>query len=503
VLEKLPASTRKERLTDLEIMLRLSICSVCLTFDLIIAGCGSDSGSTTSASGEQASASGVENTGGATTSGAQSGRGASTSSGTVANTGGGASSNTGRMANAGGWSTIGGSSANGSSTSLRGTFAVPMMTIDVADGAAITSKEEYVSCTIAIDGEGSFADYSGQANIRGRGNSTWLWYDKKPYRLKLSEKSEILGLKADKDWVLLANYRDPTFLMNAFAFEMADWMGLEYTNHSRFLEVTLNGEYIGLYQLTEQVEQGTNRVAVADDGGILLELDEDDGPVAAPNAGDNFSSAKYALPVCVKYPENQSAAQLATIKDDFSRVEQAVAAADYDDLANVLDIASFIDFLIVQELTYNVELVTPRSMYMHKNPGGVYVMGPVWDFDGGFDFDWTDMTTSHDYFAAEDLVLGADPARAGTVSPFWVNMFKNGRFLSEFKARWVGIKDAIMSDCWGVMENDVASITAALDRNASRWPIAKDHSTETARMKQWLQARVTKLTSTINAYPAN
>jgi hypothetical protein len=403
---------------------------------------------------------------------------------------------------AGGTSVTGGSSAV-DATTMNGRFEVPIMSIDVTNGAAITSKDQYVTCTVTIDSKGSFLNYSGSASIRGRGNSTWLWYEKKPYRIKLDEKSEMLGMKQDKDWVLLAEYRDPTFLMNAFTFEVADWMGLRFTNHSRFVEVTLNGDYIGLYHLTEQVEQGTNRVAVADAGGILLSLDADDGPTAAPTAGDNFTSTQYKLPVTVKYPEGQTAAQLTTIKADFAFVEQAISTADYDAVAKVLDVASFIDYLIIQELVYNVELVTPRSMFMYKDPGGVYMMGPVWDFDGGFDFNWTNMMTSHDYFAAQDLVMGADPARAGSVSAFWVNLFKNARFVSEYKSRWLAIKDTVLPHAWGVMENYVASISGALDRNAQRWPIGKDHDAEIARMKAWLQARVTKLNTTINAYPAN
>jgi hypothetical protein len=431
--------------------------------------------------------------------GSTGGTGGSCLGGSVAS-GGQAGLGTGGMVGKGGAGS-GGSGTGGTTTNSN--FQVPTMTITVDNGAAITSKETYVTCTVAIDGKGSYSSYSGAASIRGRGNSSWLWYDKKPYRIKLNEKSEILGLKADKDWVLLANYRDPTFLMNVFAFEMADWLGLPYTNHSRFVEVTLNGAYIGLYQLTEQVEQGTNRVAVADDGGILLSLDEDDGPVTVPDAGDNFESAKYKLPVAVKYPEKQTADQLTAIKNDFAKVEEAIAASDYDALAKVLDISSLINFLLLQELTYNVELATPRSMYMHKNPGGVYVMGPAWDFDGGFDFDWTTMMTGHDYFAQQELILSADPARTDQVSVFFVNMFKNTRFVTEFKARWAAIKGTVMSHGWGLMENAAASLATALDHNAERWPIGKDHRNETTRMKQWLEARVTKLDSVINAYPAN
>lgn len=401
---------------------------------------------------------------------------------------------------------VGGNSGNvgGAVTqggSVTGPFAVPTMTITVDNGAAIV-RDSYVTASVSIDGKGSFSNYMGTAGIRGRGNSTWLWYPKKPYRIKLDTESEILGLKSNKDWVLLANYRDPTFLMNAFAFEMADWMGLPYTNHSRFVEVTLNGNDIGLYQLTEQIEQGASRVAVPDVGGLLLSLDEDDGPAVMPNATDNFSSTKFDLPVCVKYPTKQTAAQLGVIKNDFAKVEEAIAAANYDSLATLLDIPSLIDFLILQEVTYNVELVTPRSMYLHRSPGGRFVMGPVWDFDGGFDFDWTFMETSHDYFAEQELVMGTDPAQSESISPFFVGMFKNPRFVTEFKDRWATIKGTLLQHCWAVMENDAASISEALDRNATRWPIGKDHRTETARMKQWLETRVNQLETVISSYPA-
>ena len=102
--------------------------------------------------------------------------------------------------------------------------------------------------------------FSGPGRIRGRGNSTWLWYPKKPYRIQLDSKAELLGLKADKDWVLPADYRDPTHLRNTFAFTLGQALELPYTNHSRYVEVTFNNDYIGFYMLTEQVEQGENRV---------------------------------------------------------------------------------------------------------------------------------------------------------------------------------------------------------------------------------------------------
>ena len=201
--------------------------------------------------------------------------------------------------------------------------AVAVMDITTENGAPIKGKEkeDYVNCTISIDHPDDKWDYEGTGRIRGRGNSTWLWYDKKPYRIKLDEKASIVGLAAEKDWVLLANFRDPTHMMNTFVFELGHVMGLPYTNHSRYMEVNLNGEYIGLYQLTEQIEQGKNRVAVDDVEGVLIALDVDDGPEESRNSKDNFWSEVYQMPVCVKFPED---IDVTGIKKDFAQLESAI-----------------------------------------------------------------------------------------------------------------------------------------------------------------------------------
>lgn len=386
-------------------------------------------------------------------------------------------------------------------------YQVYEMAIEVENHAPIVSKEnnDYLNCSITVNGMGIVDGYQGTARIRGRGNSSWLWYDKKPYRIKLDQKYGLLGLKSNSDWVLLANYRDPTDLMNVFGFEAADWLGLPFTNHTRFVEVTLNGDFIGLYQLTEQVEQGGNRVAVDDLDGLLICLDVDDGPYYSPNSGDNFWSAVFDLPVCVKYPKELSSEQLSVIRDDFSRLEQAIEAYDYDAVAALMDIPSFINYLILEELVYNVEIDAPRSVFMHKDTGGKYTMGPVWDFDAGFDFDWGSMYTGHNYFSEQELVLGTDPANHKNgyrISDFFTQMFRNQQFIDEYKSRWNEVKDSIVEHAWNVAEEYEYHLQDALSRDFARWPIDRNYATETRRMEDWLSYRVTHLTSIINNYPA-
>lgn len=393
-------------------------------------------------------------------------------------------------------------------TDVNAIYKVAQMSIATENEAPIVSKDkkDYVNCTVTISSTKEAWNYSGTARIRGRGNSTWLWYPKKPYRIKLDKKSEILGLATEKDWVLLANYRDPTHVMNTFAFVAGAELGLPYTNHSRYVEVTLNGSYIGLYQLTEQVEQGENRVAVDAKLGMLISLDADDGPALNPEGGDNFWSAVYQMPICVKSPEDATPEQLKLVQDDLSLLELSIRDADYDRTAQLLDIASFIDYMLLQELVYNVEVDAPRSIYMHKDKGGRWVMGPLWDFDGGFDFDWSTMYTGHNFFSSyKELVLGTDPANhigGYRVPSFFTDLFKNKRFVSEYKKRWKEVKEKVMADFWRETNLYIENISDAMERNAKRWPIDKGYRTEIGRMKQWLQQRVDYIDTVVTNYPS-
>jgi hypothetical protein len=402
--------------------------------------------------------------------------------------------------------------------------AVAVMDITTENGAPIKGKEkeDYVNCTITVDHPDDQWDYTGTGRIRGRGNSTWEWYDKKPYRIKLDEKASIVGLAAEKDWVLLANFRDPTHMMNTFVFELGHVMGMPYTNHSRYMEVTLNGEYIGLYQLTEQIEQGKNRVAVDDVEGVLIALDVDDGPEHS-SSKDNFWSEIYQMPVCVKFPED---IDVTGIKKDFAQLESAILSirkskgnaaaikAGMDKVRELLDVQSFIDFLIIQELVYNVELAAPRSMYMHKDKGGKWVMGPLWDFDAGFDFDWGTMTDGHHFFENyREYVLGPDPIHhAGSywVPEFFTDMFRSDEFCEEFIARWEEISPLIMTEVWANTEKYINAAENAMVRNSQRWPIyfpsdnwpqeEINFATEIANMYSWLSYRVSHLTTIFNRY---
>ncbi len=382
------------------------------------------------------------------------------------------------------------------------TFALHITT---QEGRPVDSKEEYVPCLIQVDTRGQYPPQAVEGGIRGRGNSTWLWYPKKPYRLKFNESQKLLGISKNKDWVLLANYRDVSLSMNAFCSLAARHLGIPFTTPVRFAEVFLNGEYVGIYQVAEQVEAGGNRVDVESEKGLLLSLDVDDGPAQSPAATNNFWSAVFNMPVCVKYPKDPSAEQLAQVREDFAVLEQTIAQHDFEAAQSIMDVKSYAAMLQLQEFAYNVELLAPRSVYVFRDSTGRWGMGPAWDWDAGFDFQWSDMYTGHTYFAShEKTMLGSNPYESGSPGGFFTGLFGSAEFTRLYKEQWARAQDSLLLGPWAETQQflDEMGKNGALDREAECWPIAGfDHASERRKMDNWLTQRVRFMNSVVNQMP--
>lgn len=259
---------------------------------------------------------------------------------------------------------------------------IPHIYITTENGVGITSKDDYLSANITIEANGWGKDYSGKTQIKGRGNSTWD-LPKKPYRLKLEKKSSLLNLAEEKDWVLLANYIDPTLMLNSVAFKIGQLIELPFTNHAIPVDLTINGSYAGSYLFTEQVELSSSRVNIDDKKGVLLELDMN------YDEDFKFSSNNYDLPVMVKDPDVESNDHFEQIKSDFHQFEDALASESFpnNNYKDFIDIESVVKYLIIYNLTHNMEINHPKSVFIYKDAGGKYTMGPIWDFDWAYDYE--------------------------------------------------------------------------------------------------------------------
>ncbi len=144
---------------------------------------------------------------------------------------------------------------------------LPVVYVNTEANQAITSKEDYINGELRIQGNVQYNQenstlYDGTMKIRGRGNTTW-GYEKKPYKIKLDEKTDLFGFGKNKHWVLLANYVDESHMRNMLSYNLSGEMGMPYMQ-SVHVDFVLNGEYKGTYQFCEQVKIAGSRVDIHD-----------------------------------------------------------------------------------------------------------------------------------------------------------------------------------------------------------------------------------------------
>lgn len=355
-------------------------------------------------------------------------------------------------------------------------MALPVLSVVTQSNTAIVSRENYVTASFALYADDASyqlqrAQHSGALQIRGRGNSSWDFFDKKPYRLKLDTSAALVGMPKSKHWVLITNHGDKTLLRNTMALELARQFVPGYTPRAEFVELLLNGEYVGVYQLTEHVRVDASRVSVpelgsatSDDvlpalsGGYLAELDR-------LSAETSFSTTICGLPFTLHSPEKPSATQKAYIRSVFNNVEKALFSNTFTDpvlgYASQIDVDSFVNWYIHAEITFNIDSFR-YSTYFYKNRNAKLAIGPVWDFDLA-------MGNNFNFFAVNPArVQGWGPARYRC---WYDKLLADPAFEQLVKARWRTLRAGALADVGAVLAAKTQSLAVAQANNFARWPV--------------------------------
>lgn len=310
---------------------------------------------------------------------------------------------------------------------------LPLLVVNTPLKQPVTSKTDWTRhATMAVvDTMGNIVYDSDGLQIRGRGNSSWE-YPKKPYALKLEGGARLLGMEAHQRWCLLANWMDRTLLRNDAAFHIARLTGQARTPSGQYVELVVNGAHQGNYYLCEQVRVGKGRLDLTEmsaadtignalTGGYLMEMDV--------NFDEQFKfrSAVYGLPYMFKAPDDDmlQPAQAAYMQGFIDRLEQYLADDEWlttRKYAEMMDVGSFIDWWMVNELAMNSEPYHPKSSYVYKDRLGKLTAGPVWDFDWG-----TFMPEKTTCYSARNAI-------------YYERLFDDPVVVDEAKRRWTRFK---------------------------------------------------------------
>jgi hypothetical protein len=343
---------------------------------------------------------------------------------------------------------------------------VPALYINTS-GTAITSKEIYVAGTVKTVSNFNTESATLVMEIKGHGNSTWTDLPKKPYKIKLDKKASLLGMPATKSWILLANYADKTLMRNEVAFSLSRSIGRAATVTSRYVELYVNNVYLGNYQLTQQVKEGlvgieeqskTDVTLPNISGGYLLEQD------LFPNAEPVYFRTAKNMPFDVKYPdEDINQEQKDYIKAHFQKAEDALFAANFADPVNgyrkYIDVDSYVDYYIVNEVIGNPDIFRSTSLYKKRNDDKIYT-GPIWDFDKAANND------NRPGNQVNGLMLNAafEPKT-------WIKkMMEDPTFRQKIRSRWNELKPKIYA-VPGVLDQLAKQLAYSQVYNFTKWDI--------------------------------
>ncbi len=383
-----------------------------------------------------------------------------------------------------------GYASQGDETQFYLPSGLPLVIINTVDAEEPYDKEHDIPSYVRIiDTDHTYVMDTATSRLRGNASTQ---FPKKPYRIKFESKQQPLDAPAKaKKWTLINNYGDKTLMRNLLAFHISQQMQMPYTPYGRAVDVMLNGEYKGCYQLCDQIEVNKNRVNIDEmedtdisginlTGGYLWEID------AYAYEEKSWFNSNHNTPVTIKSPDEDDITpeQSKYLKDFFNAMEADVYGSHFTHPENgwrrLLDAETFLKHFLIGELSGNTD--TYWSVYQYKKRGEdkIYT-GPVWDFDIAFDNDYRTYPLNN----RSEFVCLSGGSVAGDMGNFVRRIIINdSQTIPQLRELWGAARQQITEEklcAW------IDSLAAEMDQsqrlNFMRWNILnrQEHMNPVAR----------------------
>lgn len=360
-------------------------------------------------------------------------------------------------------------------------------------------------------------NYDGRIDIEIRGSSSQS-SPKKNYGFTTLKADNVtnnnvslLGMPDENDWILGGMVFDTAQIRDYLCDNLSRQIG-EYASRTSYCEVLVNNDYKGLYILQEKIKADDNRVDVTKisssdnmfpdiTGGYIVKADKTTGgdPVAWTMYSWSGAPVDYILEL--PKPENATYYQTSYIKNEFTKLETTAMNGDISVIngyPSVIDVTSFIDFMIINEYACNADAYT-YSTYFHKDRNGKLRAGPIWDLD---------LTFGNDLFmwgldrSRPDVWFFQDYQNDG--SRFWRDLFYNSQYKCYLSKRWNELtaagqplnRDVIYS----FIDTTVDSITEAATRDYQRWGKTGSLAQRISSIKSFIATRSSWMTLNLGSY---
>ncbi len=342
--------------------------------------------------------------------------------------------------------------------------------------------------------------YSGDVSIEVRGESS-AEFQKRSYRfetiisidtLEIDTNVVLLGMPADDDWILLGPFHDKAQFRNSMIFDLGRRLG-SYQVRSKYCELIMNGEFVGLYCLCENIKRHPQRVNIARlreteisgidvTGGYIMRLDKD------------YSGVQIVYPKADNIQPEQTE-YIYSFLDTFAAVLYSNYFTDPDSgIRKYMSDTSLVDYLVMNEITKNADAYL-FSTYFYKDRADIdnrIKFGPLWDYD---------------------LAFGNTTFQEGNLTYGWQFDFNNRlpvtRILQDvavvdlFRDRWHELRQGMLhtDSIFALIDSIVDYIHEPVQRNYEVWPVidkplffpnyvSETYEEEILNIKNWLTDRL-------------
>ena len=383
--------------------------------------------------------------------------------------------------------------------------------------------------------------YDGNIGIEYRGSSSQL-FDKKSYGFETwDEKNEdmdypLLGFPEEEDWIFYGPYSDKTLIRNKLIYDLSNQIG-RYASRTKFCELTINNQYMGVYVFMEKLKRDKNRIAIKklenDDldsinisGGYIIKIDKSDDENGEQvyndfNAFISNYKPNYATYQSIwfnyEYPKPKDIhnEQKQYINSYFDNFEKALSGINFKDSLSgyrkYIDVGSFIDFFILNELSNNLDGYR-LSTYLHKNRNEKLKIGPIWDFNLSFG---NGNYCNGDKYDTWTYKFNESCSDDFWLIPFWwEKLLEDPYFVNKLKERWNELRKKELSDenIFQMIQNYISILkneSGAVYRNYSKWNVigkylwpnnyvGNSYESEIDYLIKWISKRNNWLDKSIN-----
>ena len=332
---------------------------------------------------------------------------------------------------------------------------------------------EYVHGNKGNKEAGNYVLYGVEGNIDSsgalsavwvRGNYTWYASDKKAYGVTLSKEADLLDMGSATEWILLANAADPTHLRNQLVYSFAEALGMEYSPDSRWVDLYLNGEYAGLYQLCERNEIASDRVDISQETGVLVSLELEER-FTEPGIRFIKTDSGQVLRIRSKNELTEEQEKLWQMVENAIMAENGIDPISGKSYCELIDLESWAKKLLIEEFFGNIDGGV-ISQYFYTEGEKVFA-GPVWDYDlsMGVEARWIwQLTESKAIFAIREEV------KAGITAPWFAALWQKDEFrnyaLSIYREEFLPLMELYVSE-W--IPDQAEKLAHGVTLDAIRW----------------------------------